>query len=87
MSWACLVLDSGIDAMGTGAAGFLRDDGDLVAAFSDDLARCLEADWGGAALAAFARPRAALLVLRREDFGTEVEVRFMRYSGATAARR
>ena len=87
MSWTCLVRDS-TGAAGSGwAEGFLRGERDLAAGFGDDLGDSLAVVRDAAARTGFGRLATGFAEVRAEDLAAGVWVRFMRFSGATAARR
>lgn len=87
MSWACLVRDSTATAGSGWAEGFLRGEEDLTASFGDGLDDSLALVRDVAARAGFGRLAPGFAELRAEDLVAGVWGRFMRFSGATAARR
>lgn len=87
MSWACLVRDSTAAAGSGWAEDFLRGEGDLAAGFDDDLGDSLAVVRDAAARAGLGRLATGFAEVRAEDLAAGVWVRFMRFSGATAARR
>lgn len=87
MSWTCLVRDSKAAAGSGWAEGFLRGEEDLAAGFGGDLGDSLAVVRNAAARAGFGRLATGFTELRAEDLAAGVWVRFMRFSGATAARR
>lgn len=87
MSWARLVRDS-VAAAGSGwAGGVLRGEEDFAAGFDVDLGDSLVVARDVAARAGFGRLVTGFAELRAEDLAAGVWVRFMRFFGATAARR
>lgn len=87
MSWACFVRDSTATAGSDWAEGFLRGEGDLAAGFGDDLGDSLAVVRDVAVRVGFGRLATGFTEVRAEDLAAGVWVRFMRFSGATAARR